>query len=662
MERELEDLAARGAGTLVAGLQRWSEAALVREAFATWFEWAGWAREADLLRGPASRPSYSLTQWRDAFLDALANSPALDPAGRLATLIARFAEPVERRRSVQPRALTTAVADGILKRDTPSPPPAEKPGGPVDRPGVAGDHVDFRQGSFHGPVVGTQHTYVNQLGAALPDPGRWPVRDEIDPVTLGVRPTRRPDGADLARLPAYVERDIDATLHGWFEQDDLLVVTGGPLSGKSRTAWSAGGRAAGPSGRVFAPAPGTDLRGLPEVLHGRDGTHVLWLDQLEDHLGEHGLNLGLLGRLSALRVPVVATMRDEVYEEHRFGDGPASRLLGRARVARVGSRWSADELARLAEYRGDDRLADASEWSDEGVTQFLALGPELHDLWHSAGRTSSRHPYGFRLVAAAVDLARCGVTGGIPFRLLREEALRDGGAQPDRESFEEAMAWAAAPRHGVAGLLVPVHGPGDAAGEAVAWRPYGSLVAHARRTSVPVRTDLWRRALEGTRRDADVHHNVRRTAHAVFAPRAEAGDAEAMHLMGVLGEDVEDEGTALEWFRKAADAGRTDLAARVGEELLKQGCAEEALPYLQAAVEHEPGAREARLLGEAHLWLAGYWLQMAADRGDGKAADWLRMRMGDPQAARPAPPSGPASDASRKPDPGEQSFDFSGLG
>ncbi|MFB7335499.1 tetratricopeptide repeat protein [Streptomyces adustus] len=623
MERELEDLAARGAQALVAGLHRSGEAALVREAFATWFERAGWAAESDLLRGPTGRLSYSLTRWRGVFLDVLANSPGHDAAGRLATLIGRFSEPAEARR---PADRGATVADGILKRDKLVPPPAGKPGAPgepADRPGVAGDHVDFRQGTFHGPVVGSQHTYVNHPGAALPDPGRWPVPDEIDPVTLGVRPTRRPDGADLARLPAYVERDIDAGLHGWHERDDLLVVTGRPLSGKSRTAWSAGAHAAGHSGRVFAPAPGTDLRGLPETLHGRTGRHVLWLDQLEEHLGEHGLNLGLLGRLSALRVPVVATMRDEVYEEHRFGDGPASRLLARARVARVGSRWSENELPRLAGHRDDDRLADALEWSDEGVTQFLALGPELYDLWHSAGWSNSRHPYGHLLVRAAVDLARCGVTGGIPDLLLRTTASCYGRRPSGGESFQDATTWAATPRHGVAGLLVPVPvapGPGVGESEATAWRPHGSLVAQARRTSVPVRTAVWRCALEQTRHDTDVHHNVRRTAHAVFAPRAEAGDTEAMHLMGVLGQVTKDEATELKWFRKAADAGRTDLAAQVGELLLGQGKAEQALPYLRAAVADDPQARVAHLLGRAHLALAEHWLRTAAAGGHKEAA------------------------------------------
>ncbi|MFE2583484.1 tetratricopeptide repeat protein [Streptomyces sp. NPDC059378] len=633
MERELEDLAARGARTLVAGLHRSGEAALVREAFATWFERAGWADQSDLLRGPASRLSYSNTRWTGVFLDVLANSADHEAAGGLAALIGRFSEPAEARRTADRAALVTGR---ILKRDKVVPPPAEKPGTPgepADRPGVAGDHVDFRQGSFHGPVVGSQHTYVNHPGAALPEPGRWPTPDEIDPVTLGVRPTRRPGGADLARLPAYVERDIDAGLHGWHERDDLLVVTGGPLSGKSRTAWSFAAHAVGHSGRVFAPAPGTDLRGLPEALHGRAGRHVLWLDQLEDHLGEHGLNLGLLGRLSALRVPVVATLRDEVYEEHRFGDGPASKLLARARVARVGSRWSEDELARLAGHRDDDRLADAWEWSDEGVTQFLALGPELEDLWHSSGWSNSRHPYGHLLVRAAVDLARCGVTGGIPDLLLTEAASCYGRRRPGGESFQEATAWAAAPRHGVAGLLVPVPGPGAGEGEAAAWRPYGSLVAQARRTSAPVRAAVWRCALEGTRHDADAHHDVRSTAHAVFAPRAEAGDTEAMHLLGELGADAEDEATALEWFRKAADAGRTDLAARVGELLLGQGKAEQALPYLRAAVADAPQAHVTHLLGRAHLVLAEHWLRTAAESGHEEAKRRLR-ELTAPQAER----------------------------
>ncbi|MFJ3496787.1 tetratricopeptide repeat protein [Streptomyces sp. NPDC086091] len=490
-------------------------------------------------------------------------------------------------------------------------------------PPPAADHVDFRDGTFHGPVVGVQHhtTYTSADGGfGLADPASRPVAAEADPVAFGVRPVRRPGVHDP--LPPYVRRDLDAVLSGWRERHGLLVVTGGPLTGKSRTAWAALLRDTPPGTRVYAPAPGTDLRPLPSLLRGRPGHYALWLDELEGYLGDHGLTAGLLAELTALDVPVVATMTDDVYDEHRFGSGAAPRLLSRARTEAVSSRWSAAELAGLT-AAGSPLLDEAlARRGTTGVTQYLALGTELAELLLRARLSTSRHPYGRLLVRAAVELTLCGVTGGLRRSLLEQAARRypAGRAASHRESFESAIAWATELRHGLTGLLVASPRP-----DHTVWRPYGSLVADAERYGPLTRVDreIWRAALDGTKDSADAHEAVRATGRAAFEASAEAGDPEALRLMALLAEHPSEQ---LSWYRRAADAGITELAARVGELLLAEGKPEEALPYLRTAAEQPDAApATARLLGRAHLALAETWLRRGEQGGDLEAA----QRLGD---------------------------------
>ncbi|MEU9435923.1 hypothetical protein [Streptomyces sp. NPDC048252] len=491
----------------------------------------------------------------------------------------------------------------------------------------SGDTVGYYGGNYHGPVVGVlnQHTYAAPPGVfGVPDPVGWPTVEDADLVTMGVRPAGR-RWADPG-LPPYVPRDIDETLRGWTARDSLLVITGGPLTGKSRTAWEAVVLETDPGTRVYAPASGTDLRGLPALLRGRDGAYVLWLDELEGHLGEHGLTVPLLAELRTLGVPVVATMGDDAYDMHRFEGGPAFRLTALARSERVGAEWSEQEVERLTGLR-DDRLGEALDRRGAtSVTQYLAIGVELRAQWQRAARSNSRHPYGYLLIRAATDLARCGVTGNIPRRLL-EEACRSYRAgrpagRPDTESFQEAVDWAVRPLHGVTGMLVP--GAPLRVGESEeTWRPYGSLVADAEQEGArAVPEAVWRCALEGTKYDTGVHLNVRATAHVVFSVRAQDGDAGAMHMLSLLSEN---EATALDWLRRSVDAGKTELAGQVGERLLGQGEAEEALPYLRAAAEAKPDGPQARLVGEAHLALAEQWLRKAVADADMAATH----RLGD---------------------------------
>ncbi|MFJ8649053.1 hypothetical protein ACIRNI_23395 [Streptomyces sp. NPDC093546] len=428
--------------------------------------------------------------------------------------------------------------------------------------------------------IGTVHVGA----AAPPDPFLWlPVR-ETDPVALGAR-----------HEGTYVERDRDAELA---ELSGLVVVTGEPLSGKTTTAWAAMVRAL-PDHQVCVPPPGADLRVLARHT---GGPWVLWLDELEKHLHERGLDAGLLARLMSLGVPVVATMSDEAYDKNRFGSSAYARVLSRARTVELGLEWSEAELTRLWESDDPGHWFAFERRGRTGVTQYLGLGPDLWAEWQRAQRPAN-HPRGHRLVRAAIDLDRCGIRGPLPVELLREvHELYDADAASG-ESFEDALAWAARPRLGVTGLLVE-----EAEGS---WRAYGALHVNVLNTdAVPLTPDaVWEAALaydpEAVGPFASVH----------YRERAEVGDTEAMYRLARLDDDET-------WFRKAADAGHKGACSELGRRLAERGETREAEPYLETAA----GAGDAKAaleLGKLLSDRAMHWLGVAADAEDPEAAHRL---------------------------------------
>ncbi|WP_050494835.1 hypothetical protein [Streptomyces griseus] len=484
-------------------------------------------------------------------------------------------------------------------------------------------------GGFHAPVVqagafnGGVHTYYGASPhTGLPPVTDWPRLDAADPIAFGVRPTRK--FADEATLPPYVARDGDALLERRMsaaaEAGGLVLVTGEPLSGKSRTAWV--GMLANLPGttRLLAPAAGTDLRGLPLVLRGRrEQPCVIWLDELEGHLGEHGLTPALLADLARLRVPVIATMSDEAYDAHRFGEQVRARVLvgvGAVELTRV---WTEAELRRLAGALDEDRrLGDASLWcEDADIAAFLAVGPELWDEWWRARRPNA-HPHGHLLVRVAMDLARCGTDDTpVPSSVLREAcALYDeGAAQASRESFEDAVAWASKARHGVAGMLLRGAEPDT-------WRAFPSLHRDAVRhpDAPPVPLGLWLRAMEVVSGNRDLQEVVVDSAQSELEGEAD-GRPEVGLVLGRLYEATGQDQYAEEWFRHSADAGGVEAAGVVGQVLASRGDVVEALPYLERAA--EAGNRYAQgLLVRELVVRAVFWLDRGVGGGSRAAADF----------------------------------------
>ncbi|MEX3101404.1 hypothetical protein [Streptomyces sp. ST1015] len=529
----------------------------------------------------------------------------------------------------------------LVPKDAPYPapsdpgptPPRQDPAAPAPT-SPPRDHVDFSRSTFHGPVTGAVagNVYFNHPGPTPThlDPTTWPTLADLtdaDALDLGVREARRLE--EGPELPLYVVRDVE-TSRDWFADGRLLVITGRRFAGKTRTAWEVLSELP-PDTRVFAPSPGTDLRPLPALLAGHPGRHVLWLDDLDAHLRERQLDIQLLAELTRARVQVVGTMNDDVYDAYMDEtDGPAHRLLARARKERLSTVWSDTELARARDSE-DPRLTEALEWrGDTGVTQYLAVAPLLVDTWVRTLRARSRRGARETLLLASVDLARCGVRRGMPRDLLAAAQTAYDPVPPyPAAAVDEALAWASERRHGVTGFLLPGEREGT-------WRPHGALVAAALREERWLPVGVWRAALEDTSYDAEDRHTVHINARTLFTPKAEKGDRDAMHMLGLLKETEGDEVGAMYWYRKAADAGSLELAERVGAYLLRRRRAEQAVPYLRTAADKNPTPTAHRLLAEAHLALADRSLRRATETGDGNAAAQLgalELRLGDASRA-----------------------------
>ncbi|WP_317443757.1 hypothetical protein [Streptomyces collinus] len=425
----------------------------------------------------------------------------------------------------------------------------------------------------------------------------------------------------LPLLPPYVERDVDGVLRSALTEGGLVVVHGEAFAGKTRTALAALA-AVLPQARVHAPARHADLRGLPDLLRGGTGDCVLWLDDLDGHLGRGGLEPRLLARLTGLGAVVVATLREDAYDEHR--QTSRGRVLDLARFVELPREWSEAEREKAAGSQ-DPRLAQAARRAGpEGVAAQLGLAPLLWEEWRRA-RRPDRHPRGHVLVRTAVDLARCGLSGPLPEDLIVElHTTHEALAGMDQEDVGAAWEWAGSERHGVLPLLLR-RGPRR-------WEAAPCLVDMAEQdeTLPPVADALWRRALEVAREEEayDVER-VAGLARTAFGRAAEGGDAAAMFRLGELEESLGHGPEAEDWFRLAAGAGVAEAAGRLGRLLAARGAAKEAEPFLEAAAEAGDGGA-ATLLGTLLRERAEKWLAVGAKREDPEARKALGESPGGP--------------------------------
>ncbi|MEV0737055.1 hypothetical protein AB0I51_14010 [Streptomyces sp. NPDC050549] len=611
---ELERLADEAVDVLVWGLGSpdWTDWVAVRAEFVVWLGRRGldaYAQDLGTVNGGrGTAPSMGqMALWRRQLLEGFRRSSNPMATDELRSLIGRFG----------PNALRPPKDGALLDKGQPtSPPPLPEP---TDR-----DHIDFRSATFNGQVIGVQHVRNAYTGPPPDDaqhvPLDWPLAKDIEPRTHGVRPTRRVKG--LPALPPYVRRDQDGTVDSALEQASseggLVVVLGPAYAGKSRTALAAMAQVL-PDRPVFVPTQHEELRKLPALLRGRAERCVVWLDDLDDHLGPGGLEPRLLAQLTDLEAVVLATMREEAYEKY-VGTSAKGRLLSLAQLVELPRAWGTADLER-AVAEDDPRLTEAArECGTVGVATYLAVGPRLWNDWQLAPNRE-RHPRGYALVRAAVDLARCGLKGPLSQDLLVTVHEGYGTAGLDRESLDDAWEWAARKRYGVLRTLRCGEGEEGPFADVL---PYFVHTAEQDETFPPVAEWVWGCALEAARANPAAYdvERVGAGAREAYLRQAEAGDASAMHALGLLEESLGEGEKAESWLRRAAKVGRAEAAGHLGRLLAERGEPREAEAFLESAAGAGDGDA-ATLLGKLLLERAERWLRAGAEQGNPEAAHRL---------------------------------------
>ncbi|MGW9554217.1 tetratricopeptide repeat protein [Nocardiopsis sp. NPDC055551] len=489
-------------------------------------------------------------------------------------------------------------------------------------------------GDNHGTSIqaGVIHGSVNVYSStAGPVPGWVDTALQVhqcDEGELGVH--NSPPGAGGEGLPPYVTRDVDNELDQRLAavaaapRGGMVLVAGASTAGKTRSLAAALGRTL-PDRMLVAPPEDADLRPLPGWLKERAGRApqgwVLWLDDLDRHLGASGLSSALVAELGQAGAVVAVTIRRERLEalspsttDHSSASEGAGYTVLKAPPVVLERRWNPEERER-ALASGDERLVQAAGDERFGVAEQLAAGPLLARTWRNG--LEGDHPRGYALVAAAVGLAAAGVSSP----LTREQIHTAHGAYlpappPLPEEADQAWAWATRPRSGLAGLLVP------ADHEGLRWRAFdyltieGPLPESVRYAALETATVQDRFAVGLAAYKAD----LAKVAEAAYLPLTDQGHTGAMFGLGVL---LTKEGRVEEaetWYRKAAELGHYNAVFNLGCLLANAGRVGEAESWFQRSADlgnieavSNLGLLRARAgqLGEAETWY-----RQAADQRD----------------------------------------------
>ncbi|MFE6309341.1 tetratricopeptide repeat protein, partial [Nocardiopsis sp. NPDC057823] len=479
---------------------------------------------------------------------------------------------------------------------TPSPPgtaPASAP---------AGTSVNNRASDIRGPSIQARDIHGPVTMHSPPAPAEPPVpgwvevalpAGQADAHELGAHDAL--PGPDGEGLPPYVARDVDGELDRRLAvaaaapRGGMVLVAGASTAGKTRALAQALARTL-PERMLVAPPEDADLRPLSAWLRERASRApqgwVVWLDDVDRHLAASGLTPALVAELGQANAVVAATIRQERLDALRpsaTDPTPGTEGVGYAVLKTppitLDRRWSVQERER-ARASDDARLVRAAADERFGVAEQLAAGPYLQEAWNHG--PDSGYPRGYALVAAAVGLARAGLSSPLTREQLHTahtSYLPDPPPLP--EEADQAWEWATCRRSGLAGLLVPVDHQGRR------WRAFDYLT-----TQDPLPDAVWRAALAAAT-DQDrftigvTARNAERAdiAETAWRPLADQGDTNAMVSLGILLREMGRLEEAEDWLRQAVDQGNTNAMAFLGFLLQETGRLEEAEDWLRQAVD-----------------------------------------------------------------------------
>ncbi|WP_158771436.1 tetratricopeptide repeat protein [Streptomyces sp. NRRL S-340] len=476
------------------------------------------------------------------------------------------------------------------------------------------------------------------VAAHLAQPLGSPVR-ELDPFALEVHRAISVSGEELSMLPAYVLRDHDMTLGTLVDRavggESLMVTLVGESStGKTRACWEALRRLPG-EWRVWHPFDPTRPDAALHHLRDVGPRTVIWLNEAQHYLlapdarTAEGITAALRSVLTDRHrkpVLILATIWPRFWDplttpsatgaEDRFDQ--QRKLLTELGQCIVVPKAFTDSDLREARRKahGDPRLASALEGAIDGeVTQFLAGVPELMRRYQCAS------PPEKALIHAAMDSRRLGHGPLLPHSLLVVAAkgyLQDQelGLRGDNW-LEEALAYCAAPCHGVPGPLTPV--------------PFGSDARFG-----------------GTYRLADYLEQHGRMERRLMCPPASFWEAAIHHCLGAddsvaLARAAQRRGrlrVAASLYGKALAAGNTGIRRELGCLAEGVGDVAKAKEFYEAAWRADQRAywelvRLRQLAGEPGK--AEELAHVAANQGDSSALTRLarlRQEFGDEEGAQ----------------------------
>ncbi|WAZ21296.1 bifunctional trypsin-like peptidase domain-containing/SEL1-like repeat protein [Streptomyces cinnabarinus] len=442
----------------------------------------------------------------------------------------------------------------------------------------------------------------------------------------------------------YVRRDGDHELGQALAEAArtrrMLLLAGKSGAGKSRSVAEAVRRQF-PRHRLLRPVEDM-LAAVTELPLDDIGSALVWLDDIERY--QHGGLREMLRRLLSSGVVVVGTIRSDELAALAESHNPVGEALtDRALVRRVEwqREWSGAERTRVPQRVAHPALRQA-------VAMRIALG-----VWCVAGpqlvqrmlnSEPDDYPCRSSLLRAVLDWHRTGLTVPIPRSVAYTLVDRAYLDEPATEGeLEEALHWSLAPvavggRRSAHSLLMA-----DPATDTLTVNDYVQDY-DGRDALPPVPRPVWEAALDVAAGDDDalsavgwraIGSDEQDVARRAFAPLAQAGQAEAMGIVGLLAEDPED-GTR--WMRRAAETGDVYALRNFGAHLSRDQPAEARLWFERAVEAGSVSAMVdlARLLEDDDPWAAQEWFRRAAAAGDDEAMNSLGTLLyaQDPDQAR----------------------------
>ncbi|MGW3982100.1 hypothetical protein [Streptomyces mirabilis] len=479
----------------------------------------------------------------------------------------------------------------------------------------------------------------------LAEPLGRPIAD-ISPYELEVHHAIAVQGG--TGLPAYVERAHDAELRRIVSDSaqgssHLVMLVGTSSTGKTRACFEAVQHLPY-DWRLWHPInPERPQAALADLDRVGPKT-VIWLNEAHHYLlnPQHGEPIA-----AGLRTLLADTTRAPVLILGTIWPGPGyyedlratppredphaqARVLLAGRTLHVPPAFAPSEVARLKKS-GDPRLATAASSVQDGkITQYLAAGFELTDLYNTAT------PGPRALLDAAMDARRLGHPIGLPLPFL---AVAAEGYLTDTEWdlladnwLEQSLLQLTSPVKGARGPLHPQKRPrGMANATATAtgqmYRLADFLEDHGRasRRLEQIPALFWQAALQHCEDEAARSlasaaeaRGLMQTACRLWAKGA--AYAQVANALEAAGRPEE----AFVWFERAAAGGDTYALRRVSNRLARSGRVEEALAWLERAAA-ESDAYSALtaadlLLGMGRVEEAQVWFERTAADGDAYAA------------------------------------------